>query len=98
MPIGLACLPFAFRVVMLAACSSTATMGQIECSAVGWRTIGHEDDIAGRSGSQIDPQRHICVRYGITPDLEAHRLGCAKGLREFCRPHNGYRAGVTGTP
>jgi ribosome modulation factor len=81
---------------MLAACSSTATMGQNECSAVDWRTIGYEDGVAGRSGAQIGVHRRACAKYGITPDLEAYQLGRAEGLREFCQPHNGYRAGATG--
>ena len=42
--------------------------------------------------------RRACAKYSITPDLEAYRLGRAEGLREFCQPHNGYRAGVTGAP
>jgi hypothetical protein len=94
----LTCLPLAFCVVVLAACSSTATMGQDECSAVDWRTIGYEDGVTGHSGAQIGVHRRACARYGISPDLEAYRLGRAEGLREFCQPHNGYRAGVTGMP
>jgi Protein of unknown function (DUF2799) len=94
----LTCLLLAFCVVMLAACSSTATMSQNECSAIDWRTIGYEDGVAGRSGAQIGAHRRACAKYGITPDLEAYRLGRAEGLREFCQPHNGYRAGVTGAP
>jgi Protein of unknown function (DUF2799) len=92
------CLLLAFCVVMLAACSSTATMGQNECPAVDWRTIGYEDGVAGRSGAQVGVHRRACAKYSITPDLEAYRLGRAEGLREFCQPHSGYRAGVTGAP
>jgi len=92
----LTCPLLAFCVVMLAACSSTATMGQNECSAIDWRTIGYEDGVAGHSGAQIGVHRRACAKYGITPDLEAYRLGRVEGLREFCQPHNGYRAGVTG--
>ena len=73
-------------------------MSQSECNAVDWRTIGYEDGVAGRSGAQIGVHRRACAKYGITTDLEAYRLGRAEGLREFCQPHNGYRAGVTGTP
>jgi hypothetical protein len=85
-------------VVLLSACGSTATMGQKECSAVDWRTIGYEDGVAGRSGAQIGVHRRACANFGITPDLEAYRVGRAEGLREFCQPHIGYRAGVTGAP
>lgn len=85
-------------IVMFAACSSTTTLSQNECSAVDWRTIGYEDGVAGRSGAQIGVHRRACAKYGITLDLEAYRLGRAEGLREFCQPHNGYRAGVAGAP
>jgi hypothetical protein len=73
-------------------------MGQNECSAVDWRMIGYEDGVAGHSGAQIGVHRRACAKYGVTPDLEAYRLGRAEGLREFCQPHNGYRAGVSGAP
>jgi hypothetical protein len=93
----LTCLNLAFCVVMLTACS-TGTMSQNECGSVDWRTIGYEDGVAGRSGAQIGVHRRACAKYSITPDLEAYRLGRTEGLREFCQPHNGYRAGVTGAP
>jgi hypothetical protein len=91
-------LLFACCAVMLAGCSSTRTMGQNGCSAVDWRTIGYEDGVAGRSGTQIGVHRRACAKYGITTDLEAYQLGRAEGLREFCQPNNGYRAGVSGEP
>jgi len=78
----------------LAACS--ATMSKDECRTVDWRTIGYEDGVAGRSGEQIGLHRKACAEYGVAPDLNAYRSGRAEGLREFCHPHNGYRAGVTG--
>lgn len=94
----LTCMLFALCAVLLGACSSTATMGQNECSTVDWRTIGYEDGVVGSSGAQIGVHRRVCAKYGITPDLEAYRLGRAEGLREFCQPYNGYRAGITGAP
>ena len=90
----LTCLLLALCLVTLAACS-TANMGQNECKAVDWKTIGYEDGVAGRSGEQIGVHRRACAKYGVIPDLEAYRLGRAEGLREFCQPHSGYRAGVT---
>lgn len=90
-------LPVSLIVVctlLLAGCSST--MSKDECRTVDWRTIGYEDGVAGRSGQQIGQHRRACAEYGVTPDLEAYRAGRAEGLQEYCRPHNGYRAGVTG--
>jgi len=81
--------------LLLAACS-TATMNKDECRAVDWRTVGYEDGVAGRSGEQIGEHRRACAAYGVTPDLEAYRAGRAEGLREYCQPHNAYRAGTSG--
>jgi hypothetical protein len=80
----------------LAACS--ATMSKDECRAVDWRTVGYEDGVAGHSGERIGEHRKACAEYGVTPDLDAYRAGRAEGLREYCQPHNGYRAGVSGAP
>lgn len=94
----LSCLFLVFCIALFAGCGSSAKMSQNECSAIDWRTIGYEDGVAGHSGAQIGVHRRACTKYGITPNLEAYRLGRAEGLREFCQPHNGYRAGVTGVP
>ena len=83
-------------IVGLAAC--TSTMNKDECRAVDWRTIGYEDGVAGHSGERIGQHRKACAEHGVTPDLDAYRAGRAEGLREYCQPHNGYRAGVNGTP
>jgi hypothetical protein len=80
--------------LVIAGCSST--MSKDECRTVDWRTIGYEDGVAGRSGDQIGQHRRSCAGYGVTPDLDAYRAGRAEGLREYCQPHNGYRAGVSG--
>jgi ribosome modulation factor len=78
----------------LVACS--ATMSKDECRTVDWRTVGYEDGVAGRSGEQIGAHRRACAEHGVTPDLDAYRSGRAEGIREYCQPHNGYRAGVSG--
>lgn len=83
--------------LLLAGCSTTS-LNEDECRTVDWRTVGYEDGVAGRSGERIGDHRKACAEYGIAPDLEAYRAGRADGLREFCQPHNGYRAGVNGTP
>ncbi len=88
-------LPIA--VLAISACS-TATLSKDECRTVDWRTVGYEDGVAGRSGERIGAHRRACAEHGVTPDLEAYRKGREEGLREFCQPHNGYRAGVTGAP
>jgi hypothetical protein len=73
-------------------------MSKDECRAVDWRTVGYEDGVAGHSGERIGQHRKASAEYGVTPDLDAYRAGRAEGLREYCQPHNGYRAGVSGAP
>jgi outer membrane murein-binding lipoprotein Lpp len=81
--------------MMLAGCASH-TLGRDECRTVDWRTLGYEDGVAGRSGEQIGRHRQSCAEHGVAPDLDAYRAGRAEGLREFCQPRNGYRAGASG--
>ncbi|HSW32509.1 MAG TPA: DUF2799 domain-containing protein [Steroidobacteraceae bacterium] len=81
--------------LLLAACSTT--MNKDECRSADWRTIGYEDGVAGHSGERIGQHRKACAEHGVTPDLGAYQAGRAAGLREFCQPHNGYRAGAGGT-
>jgi hypothetical protein len=92
-PISTALL-LAVGMLFLSACSST--MNKDECRAVDWRTVGYEDGVAGYSGERIGQHRKACAEHGVTPDLDAYRAGRADGLREYCQPHNGYRAGVNG--
>ena len=83
---------------MLAMAGCSSTMNKDECRAVDWRTVGYEDGVAGHSGERIGQHRKACAEHGVTPDLDAYRAGRAEGLREYCQPHNGYRAGVNGAP
>lgn len=84
-----------FASLLVSGCTSS-TLSKDECRTVDWRTIGYEDGVAGRSGEQIGRHREACAEYGVRPDLDAYRAGRAEGLREFCQPRNGYRAGASG--
>ena len=61
-----------------------------------WRTVGYEDGVAGKPGDRIGEHRRACAEIGVTPDLNAYLAGRTAGLREYCQPHNGYRAGASG--
>jgi hypothetical protein len=52
--------------------------------------------VAGRPGDRIGQHRRDCAEHGVAPNLDAYLAGRAAGLREYCQPHNGYRAGVNG--
>lgn len=81
--------------LMLVGCSH-ATLTKEECRTVDWRTVGYEDGVAGRPADQIGLHRQACAEHGVRPDLDAYLAGREAGLREFCQPHNGYRAGASG--
>jgi hypothetical protein len=76
--------------------SGCAGMSQKECAAADWQTVGYEDGVNGYSGGRIGQYRTACAKYGVTPDLARYQAGREQGLREFCRPANGYRIGTAG--
>lgn len=71
-------------------------MNKQECLAVDWRTVGYEDGVAGYSGDRIAQHRKACAKYGVQTDLDQYQDGRAQGLREYCKPANGYRLGSRG--
>jgi len=87
-------LLIALCTLLLGACA--AKMSKDECRTVDWRTVGYEDGVAGQPGDRIGEHRRACAEYGVTPDLTAYLAGRSTGLREYCQPHNGYRAGASG--
>ena len=64
--------------------------------ATDWRTVGYEDGVAGYSGDRIGRYRKSCGKHGVTPDLSQYQAGRDQGLREFCKPANGFRVGAHG--
>ncbi|HPF25433.1 MAG TPA: DUF2799 domain-containing protein [Steroidobacteraceae bacterium] len=90
----IATVTVALTAVALAGCASS--MSKNECRTVDWRTVGYEDGVAGRSGSRIAQHRKSCAAAGVSTDLDAYQRGRAEGLREYCQPENGFRAGLNG--
>lgn len=78
--------------------SSCATMRKEECLTADWYQVGYEDGSKGFLTSRIAKHRKACLKYDITPDLEAYLNGRARGLEEYCTPYNGYQLGVWGLP
>ena len=80
-------------VLTLAAC---ATMNEDECIYSDWGAIGYEDGVRGMTGDRIGQHRKACAKHGVTPDFTAYQDGRELGLREYCRPENGFRVGSSG--
>lgn len=79
---------------LLTGCASK--MSKQECRTVDWRTVGYEDGVSGQPGDRIGEHRRACAEHGVTPNLDAYLAGRSAGLREYCQPHNAYRAGANG--
>lgn len=80
-------------VAVLAGCNS---MSAQECLSTDWRTVGYEDGVNGFAGDRIGRYRNACSEHGVTPDLNQYQSGRDEGLREFCKPANGFRVGARG--
>lgn len=73
-----------------------ASMSQSECQTADWRTVGYEDGARGALASRIGEYRSACAEHGVSPDLDRYRQGREEGLRQYCRPQNGFRLGEGG--
>lgn len=66
------------------------------CRATDWWALGMEDGVKGLPSDQFGQYRRECAPYGVTADIMAYLDGRDEGLREYCKPRNGYRAGSEG--
>ena len=83
-------------VAAMAALTGCNSMSAQECLATDWRTVGYEDGVNGYTGDRIGRYRKSCSEHGVTPDLGEYQSGRDQGLREFCKPLNGFRVGARG--
>jgi hypothetical protein len=83
-------------VTAMAALAGCNSMNARECLATDWQTVGYEDGVNGYAGDRIGRYRKACSEHGITPDLTEYQTGRDQGLREFCKPVNGFRVGARG--
>jgi hypothetical protein len=89
-------VPIVIALLGLGGLSGCASMSQEECRLADWYTVGYEDGVRGNSGDRIGQHREACAEHGIAPDFQAYQSGREAGLREFCRPANGFRLGSGG--
>ena len=76
-----------------------ATVTREECLAGDWTAIGTRDGAEGREASAIFARHQsACARVDVTPDRAAWQTGYDAGLRQFCTPLGGLRAGEAGRP
>lgn len=80
----------------LAVLHGCATMNKSQCLAADWRTIGFEDGAKGKPETEISTYRQDCADHGVTPDLNAYRLGHRQGSENYCTQRNGFDVGMRG--
>jgi len=90
-----ACAASALAAALLGGCATG--MGKDQCVAADWRTIGYEDGLHGLPADRIGAHRVACAKHQVTPNLAAYSEGRERGLREYCQPKNGFRAGINGS-
>lgn len=80
--------------ILISACASVS---REECLEGDWVSIGQRDGAAGRVGS-AQFERHVtaCAKIDVTPDRAAWAQGYEVGLRQYCTPLSGLRAGEAG--
>ena len=88
------CAAGALAAALLGGCSTG--MGKDQCVAADWRTIGYEDGLHGLPADRIGAHRAACAKHQVTPNLAAYSEGRERGLRGYCQPKNGFRAGING--
>ena len=90
-----ACFASLLTAVLLSSCATG--MSKDECALADWQTIGYEDGLRGLPAERIGAHRVACAKHQVSPNLAAYTAGRERGLREYCQPKNGFRAGLNGT-
>ncbi|MEO0398422.1 MAG: DUF2799 domain-containing protein [Pseudomonadota bacterium] len=76
----------------LSACSSDPA--RTACATVDWRALGAEDGAAGREENAVKKRLDACEGDKDDADPDLYAAGWAEGLRAYCTPERGFRAGV----
>lgn len=88
------CFAGLLTAALLAGCATG--MSKDECALADWQTIGYEDGLRGLPAERIGAHRVACAKHQVAPNLAAYTGGRERGLREYCQPKNGFRAGLQG--
>jgi hypothetical protein len=71
-------------------------MSPESCQVADWRALGIVDGEAGASLSKFEARQSDCAKIGVKADFAAYDAGRLSGLRTFCQPSSGFRAGLNG--
>lgn len=73
-----------------------ATLSEEQCAVGDWYGIGQSDGNSGYSHQRLEEHIEACQRHGVTPDHVQYEQGRRAGLRSYCTPERGFRAGRMG--
>lgn len=82
--------------LVLAGCGDSKEEKAAACRATDWWAVGYEDGVSGQFADRFKVHRQACAKYGVTANITLYLEGRDEGLREYCRPQNGYTLGVNG--
>jgi hypothetical protein len=82
--------------LILAGCGASKEEKMAACQATDWWAVGYEDGINGQYADRFKAHREACAKYGVMANITLYLEGRDEGLREYCRPQNGYSLGVSG--
>ncbi|QDQ25853.1 DUF2799 domain-containing protein [Chitinimonas arctica] len=72
-----------------------AAMSEAECRTGDWYGVGERDGREGRE-SRLGDYAKACEKAGVLPNTAEYSNGRERGLRAYCTPESGYRAGREG--
>ncbi len=73
--------------------SSCATLSKKDCESGNWRQIGFRDGANGHFSNRFEEHQKACQSYNVQPNFEVYKSGYREGVRQHCRPENGYKLG-----
>lgn len=79
---------------LLSVLTGCATLNEDQCRAGDWYGLGLKNGKDGRN--LLSEHTKACSEYGIAPHSSQYNKGMAEGIKTYCTPENGYRAGVDG--
>lgn len=66
------------------------------CLMTNWKTMGYQDGSQGRDMRAFEQRGNTCSKHGVSPELDAYVEGRNAGLKEYCRPRQGFNLGASG--
>jgi hypothetical protein len=67
-----------------------------QCQITDWGQQGYVDGATGQNQSVFSRYKNDCEKAGIQPNVQAYQRGWSNGIKQFCTPNGGWKAGIEG--